>query len=211
MVVVSIKKSFLEFQPEALAPDGGARSCSAPPRCISCAQVVGHMTPQEYHVTQVQALCVSKDDDKYPSNCGRDRQRRQRETKRQQSHGPDEQVEQNTVYDANFQSDKTQIPKYRSRDDGTANRHAAQAQTACGAKDCATLLSSCETAQPRKRRGRPTKAQRNKFHKFLDQVKHALLLDPNFQLDSIHIPRSFGKREGTLQKVASVCSRCRDT
>jgi len=211
MVVVSIKNSFLEFQPEALAPSGGARSRSVPPLCVSCEQVVGHMTPREYNVTQVQALCASKDDDEYPSNCGRDRQRRQRKTKRQQSLGSDEQVEQNTVHDANFQSDKTQITKYRSRDDGTANRHAAQAQTACGAKDCATLPSSCETAQPRKRLGRPNKAQRNKFHKFLEHVKHEFLLDPNFQLDSIHIPRSFGKREGTLQKVASVCSRCRDT
>jgi len=216
MVVISIKNSFLEFQPEVLAPpNGSARSCSAPPLRASYAHVFGDAYPREDNTTQAQTPCSLNKGDEFPSNSGRThqkrQQKRQRKTKREPHHGSDEQMEQNTLHDANHQSDNTQIPKKGSRGDGTmqANRCVAQAQADCAAKDCATL-PSCETAQPRKMRRRPCKAQRHKFHEFLERVKQETLRDPNLQLDSIQIPKAYCTDERALQKIVCVWSGCKN-
>lgn len=218
-----MKHTFLEFQMETLLASSSVRPRSAPPLRHSHTVAFGSMTMKDDAIQEMQVRCFAKDgaiqmqapsasksNASLPSLCGTSQQRRGEgrppKAKRDKFRKFVDMVKQQALNDPNFQMDKIQIPKSLNRGNGTIQKIVSLLQTpvSCISNDGAKLPSPRGATRQRKGQGRPYKAQRRQFRRFVEEVKQKTLQDPNFTLDGIQVPKCLNRRVGTMKKIESI-------
>jgi len=214
MLAISVKHTFLDFQWQTLTTSSSVRSHSAPPLRYSHTSALMHASqvqapcfPKDCATQQMQGPFMSTGGAQCSSQCGSTQQLKAEgrpcKSKRVKFHKFVEWVKQQVLQDPNFEIKDLKIPKSLDRGHGTMQKIVSlvQAQLPCIPNGGVEFPSP---SQAKKGRVRPNKAERDKFCKFIDDLKQKVLLDPNFKLDNVHIPQSLDRGVRTRQKIINI-------